>query len=55
MKAIIIALMCLGVLAIVVAMVADYCSFTRRMKNFEKTYMDNDEFDYGHNVKHNEE
>ena len=52
---IIIALMCFGVLAIIAAMVADYCSFARRMKNFEKTYMDNDEFDYEHNVKHNEE
>ena len=55
MKIIISVLICIGCLAVITAMVADYCSFARRMKNFEKTYMDNDEFDYGHNVKHNEE
>lgn len=55
MMIIIIALVCAGTFAAIAALLIDYYGFSKRMKNFDKHYINNDEFDFGHNVKHNEE
>ena len=35
--------------------ILEFLGFYKRMERKEKHHMDNDEFDYGHNVKYNEE
>ena len=45
---------CLVMLILVVGFILDFIGFYERMEKMEH-YMDNDEYDYGHNVNHNEE
>ena len=53
MKIIVIAAFLLCVAILSTGFILEFLGFYKRMEKMEH-YMDNDEYDYGHNVNHNE-
>lgn len=43
---------CLVVAVLLMGIFLDFIGYYNRMERNEKHHMDNDEFDYGHNVNH---
>ena len=37
---------------IIIGVILDFCGFYKRMEKFEQTYLDNSEYDYGHDVRY---
>ena len=37
---------------IIIGAILDFCGFYKRIEKFDKTFIDNSEYDYGHDVKY---
>lgn len=37
---------------IIIGVILDFSGFYKRMEKFDKTYIDNPEYDYGHDVRY---
>ena len=40
---------------IIIGAILDFCGFYKRIEKCDKTYIDNSEYDYGHDVKYDQE